>query len=98
MSTPGRPVKGLTERVLLRLTDEEKWMAQSLADEFDCSLNDALRVCVRRGFARTEPGGDIDAPVLDPNWTPRDTLPRKSVPAIEGQESIPMDDTTEDNA
>ncbi|MBW5252037.1 hypothetical protein JGS39_24060 [Streptomyces sp. P01-B04] len=89
----GRPAKGLTERILLRLSDEERWMAESLATELQCSLNDALRICVRRGYGKVGPSREVDGPVLEPDFKP---APLTSVPKIQGQTAIDIDeDSTE---
>ena len=90
----GRPSKGLTEAVTVRLTSEERWMVDTLRDQFRCSLNDAFRVCVRRGYSRVAPSQEIDGPVLDPNWRPAPLPGFTGGPTsgqITGQTSIDME-------
>jgi hypothetical protein len=93
----GRPTKGLTKKLLVRMSDEEDWMVRALAEQLNVSLNDAVRVSIRRGWARVPGPADaiVDGPVLDPNWTPRDHLP-PSVQPIDGQTSIDIEGNEDD--
>lgn len=68
----GRPSKNLPHSFNLRINDEERTLVKMVAAELDCSLNDAIRVCIRRGYADVSPSPVTDGPVLDPNYNPRD--------------------------
>lgn len=57
------PSKGLDQRFLLRMTQEERDRIEFLASFLGCPMNDAIRVCLWRGTEQAAPT-EVDEQVL----------------------------------